>query len=80
MLALRFPGFAPFTDKSRIEKKISMEDWWIDTEKGKLQIDREREREREKPVPVQVRPPQISNKLAWERTVVSVARVWRLTV
>ena len=40
MLALRFPGFAPFTDKSRIEKKISMEDWWIDTEKGKLQIDR----------------------------------------
>jgi hypothetical protein len=27
---LRFPGFAPFTDKSRIETKISMEDWWID--------------------------------------------------
>jgi hypothetical protein len=37
MLSLTFPGFAPFTDNSRIETKISMEDWWIDTEKGKSQ-------------------------------------------
>jgi hypothetical protein len=47
MLSLRFPGFAPFTYKSRTETKISMVDWWIDTEKGKLERERERERERE---------------------------------
>ena len=51
----------------------SMQHWWNDTGRGKPEV------VREAPVPLPPFPPQISNKINWDRSRTSAFKGWRLT-